>query len=102
MLQQNTMKFAQDLNKLIYYHVGYNNFVHQNTLKMAKQSTRRYDFCAVIIFQIVITQQKDTDYQIILYHFLHHIALNYGKAITMKHVLHIYYLTNVDDRERVY
>ena len=50
MLQQNTMKFVQDLNKLIYHHVGYNNFVHQNTLKMAKQSTRRYDFCAVIIF----------------------------------------------------
>ena len=36
------------------------------------------------------------------YHFLQRNPLNCGKVITVKHVLHIYYLTNVDYTEKVY
>ena len=39
--------------------------------------------------------------QTILYHFLQYIQLNYDKTIATKHILHIYYLTNVDYTEKV-
>lgn len=69
---------------------------------MKKRFILRNGFCPVIVFTISITQKKNIHDQTILYHFLQYNPSNYDKTITTKHILPIYYLTNVNYTQKVY
>lgn len=49
-----------------------------------------------MIFQIFTAKEKHIHHQYLSIIFLQQNSLNFDKTITMKHLLHIYYFTNVN------
>lgn len=85
----------------MYYHVDYNNILHQNTTKNYRKVSTRKLFLPSYYFPNIYLEKYMHD-QTVLYHLLQYSPLNYNKTIATKCILHICYLTNVDCTEKVY